>query len=131
MIAQPPTPNPAGDRFTSGPNGSAAPVSSAGFSGETVAEVLRRRRRRKLLFFIVGETLALALMLGAAIAGISERFVAESLTPLFRILPIIPAGVAVILPIVFFGDPKKRNRARFNRLAASGSPMHQSAGRDL
>ena len=65
-----------------------------------------------MLRFAICEVLALGIMVASALAGISERFTAESWTLLFRVLPIGAAVVAVILPIFFFGDPKRRNRRR-------------------
>jgi hypothetical protein len=65
-----------------------------------------------MLYFIVLETMAIGVTIASAIAGISIRFAAESLTPVFRILPVGAAIVAAILPILFFGDPKRRNRTR-------------------
>jgi len=79
---------------------------------ESVAALVRHRRRLKMLRFAVFEVLALGIMVASALAGVSARFAAESLTPLFRVLPISAAIVAVILPIFFFGDPKRRNRRR-------------------
>jgi hypothetical protein len=58
--------------------------------------------------FIAVEIVALAILFGSVIAGISERFANESLTPLFRALPITAAIVAAVLPILFFGNPKRR-----------------------
>jgi hypothetical protein len=65
-----------------------------------------------MLYFIALETMAIGVTIASAIAGISIRFAAESLTPVFRILPVGAAVVAAILPILFFGDPKRRNRTR-------------------
>ena len=72
------------------------------------AIVARRRRRVRLARFIAFETVAIAVLLFSVVAGISERFAAESLTPIFRVLPITAAAVAAILPILFFGAPKRR-----------------------
>jgi hypothetical protein len=62
--------------------------------------------------YIICEAVAIAVMVGSAVAGISERFAAENFTPVFRVLPVSAAVVAVVLPIIFFGDPKRRNRPR-------------------
>jgi uncharacterized BrkB/YihY/UPF0761 family membrane protein len=88
---------------------------SAQSSPEDIAKIIRRRRRLRMLYFIILEALAIGLMITSAVAGISSRFAAESLTPIFRVLPISAAIVAVILPIIFFGDPKRRNRSRRNK----------------
>jgi hypothetical protein len=79
---------------------------------EDPAALIRHRRRVRALWFIVFETVAIGVMAASIVAGISARFAAENLTPLFRILPISAAIVAVILPIFFFGDAKRRNRRR-------------------
>ena len=60
--------------------------------------------------FLLAEIVAIAVLCGSVIAGISERFAAESLTPLFRGLPVTAAIVAAILPILFFGHPKRKGR---------------------
>jgi len=62
----------------------------------------------RLTRFIAFETISIAVLLLSILAGISQRFAAESLTPIFRVLPITAAAVAGILPILFFGDPKRR-----------------------
>jgi hypothetical protein len=87
---------------------------SANSSPEDIAAIIRHRRRLRMLRFVAFETIAIGVMIVSAFAGISSRFAAESLTPIFRVLPVSAAIVAVILPIVFFGDPKRRNRARCN-----------------
>lgn len=68
------------------------------------------RRRRRWAWFIAAEIGAGAFLVASVTAGISERFAAESLTPLFRVLPIAAASLVAILPILFFGDPKRRSR---------------------
>ena len=62
----------------------------------------------RLMRFIGAEALALIVLVLSVLAGISERFASEFFTPIFRALPITAAAVAAILPILFFGDPKKR-----------------------
>jgi hypothetical protein len=81
-------------------------------SQEDPAALIRHRRRVRTVRFIICEAVAIAVMVGSAVAGISERFAAENFTPLFRVLPVSAAVVAVVLPIIFFGDPKRRNRPR-------------------
>jgi hypothetical protein len=73
-----------------------------------VARLVRHRRRMRLARFIVCEAIAIAVLVISVAAGISERFAAESLTPIFRVLPVTAAIVAAILPIFFFGHPKRR-----------------------
>jgi hypothetical protein len=77
---------------------------------QRVADIVRRRRRMRWARFIAGETIALAILVLSVVAGISERFAAETLTPIFRAVPITAAAIAAILPILFFGDPKRRSR---------------------
>jgi hypothetical protein len=78
-------------------------------SAETeVARLMRRRRRARLARFIVLETLAIALTAASVLGGLMERFVSESLTKIFEVLPVTFAVVAVVLPIVFFGHPRHR-----------------------
>jgi hypothetical protein len=61
-----------------------------------------------MMRFIAGEIVAIAVLAVSVLAGISERFAVESLTPIFRTLPIAAATIAAVLPILFFGHPKKR-----------------------
>ena len=77
-----------------------------------LAALARQRRRVRLVVFLIAESLVLALTVAAMLAGISERFLAESFTGLFRIVPIVGAFVAAILPILFFGHPRRRNRPK-------------------
>ena len=76
------------------------------------AAIARQRRRTRLLIFVILESLVIAVTMAAMAAGISEHFLAETFTKVFRIVPIVGAIVAAILPIVFFGHPKRRNRPR-------------------
>jgi hypothetical protein len=62
--------------------------------------------------FIVCEAIAIAIAVVSSLAATSVRFGAESLTPAFQVIPITAATVAVILPILFFGNPRRRNRRR-------------------
>lgn len=74
---------------------------------DTIA-FMRQRRRARRRWFLVAEALSLAVLFGSVAAGISERFAAESLTPVFRVLPIAAAIVAGVLPILFFGNRQGR-----------------------
>jgi hypothetical protein len=91
---------------------SSADQTTVAFEGHSteldIAEVVRRRRRMRLVRFIAAEVLVLSVLILSVLAGISERFSSESLTPILRALPITAAVVAAILPILFFGDPKRR-----------------------
>lgn len=74
--------------------------------------LFRQRRRTRRRWFLFAETLSLVILVGSIVAGISERFAAESLTPLFRVLPVAAAIAAGILPILFFGNPNRPSRRR-------------------
>jgi hypothetical protein len=93
---------------------------SAGSSATEIAGIIRHRRRVRLLYFIILEGVVIGLMIISAMAGISSRFAEESLTPIFRVVPVSAAIVSVILPIIFFGDPKRRNRSRHNNKRRAG-----------
>lgn len=71
---------------------------------------LRQRRKLRRRWFLLAELLSIVVLTASVIAGISERFSAESLTPLFRVLPIAAALVAGILPIVYFSKPTRALR---------------------
>jgi hypothetical protein len=84
------------------------PVASEVESPEQqIARMVRRRRRLRVIRFVAAEVLAVAALILSVLAGTSERFASESLTPIFRALPITLAVVAAILPILFFGGPKR------------------------
>jgi hypothetical protein len=76
--------------------------------GANIAAIVRQRRRVRLLRFAICEALAVALTITFAWAGVSSRYLDETLTSLFRFLPIASAAVATILPILFFGSPQRR-----------------------
>jgi hypothetical protein len=77
-----------------------------------LATLARRRRRTRLVIFLVAESVVAVLTFAAMAAGMSERFLAESFSGIFRTVPIVGAFLAALLPILFFGDPKRRNRLR-------------------
>lgn len=79
---------------------------------QVISRAVRHRRRMRMLRFLAFEAIAVAVFLLSVLAGISERFSAESLTPIFRTVPILAAAVAAILPIFFFGDPKRKGPFR-------------------
>jgi hypothetical protein len=74
----------------------------------SAARMVHRRRRVRLMRFMAAETLAISVLILSVLAGISERFASESLTPIFRALPITAAVVVAVLPILFFGGSKRR-----------------------
>jgi predicted PurR-regulated permease PerM len=77
-----------------------------------LAALARQRRRARLVIFIIAESLVVGLTVAAMVAGMTERFLAESFTGGFRFVPIAGAFIAAILPILCFGNPKRRNRPR-------------------
>jgi hypothetical protein len=99
-----------------------APLQDIGWTQDTadmladranIAALVRQRRRARLLRFAICEVIAIALTVGFTLAGLSSQYLDDSLTPVFRFLPIASAAAATILPILFFGDPKRRvSRAR-------------------
>jgi hypothetical protein len=56
----------------------------------------------------VCESLAIALLVGSGLAGLISDFASESLTPIFRILPIAAAVAATLIPILFYGFSGRR-----------------------
>ena len=72
--------------------------------------ILRQRRKVRRRRFQLAEIFSLIILLGSIAAGVSQRFTAQPLTPLFRILPIAAALLAGILPIVYFSNPNRRGR---------------------
>jgi hypothetical protein len=79
-------------------------------NGPRAAETFRdHRRMRKLRFFIL-EIIAVTITVLSVVAGISTRYLDDALTPVFRVLPISAATAAVVLPILYFGNPKFRKR---------------------
>ena len=72
--------------------------------------LLRRRRRTKFIRFVLVESLAVAVMIGFGLAGMASDTASESLTPLFRILPIAAAVAATLIPILFYGFSGRRPR---------------------
>jgi len=66
----------------------------------------RTRRRQKLLWFLAVESIVLLVMVLSVLAGVSARFASESLTPIFRVLPVAAAVGATIFPILFFGHKR-------------------------
>jgi len=87
-------------------------VGSEGPESLDLARLARNRRRLRLARFVFAEAVALAVLAGSVLAGISERFSAESLTSIFKVVPILAATAATVLPILFFGHPKRRGRLR-------------------
>ena len=81
-------------------------------SGVVLEDLRRQHRRVRFVRFIVCEMIAILILVATVVAGLSARFAAESYTPVFRILPIIVAIVAAIIPVLFYGNPKRRNRGR-------------------
>jgi hypothetical protein len=73
-------------------------------------ELLRHKRRMRKVRFVVCETIAMAVIVAWVLAGSSAPFASENLTPIFRVIPVCAVTAAVILPVLFFANPKRRNR---------------------
>jgi hypothetical protein len=67
------------------------------------------RRRKKLLRFIVLETFALVVLVLAVIAGTSSPFAKENMTLPFAITVFVAAAAIVIIPIIFYGLPRRQH----------------------
>ena len=66
----------------------------------------------KLRYFIIFESLAVAMLLGSLWGGVATHFSSETYAQFFRLLPIAPAIVVVILPILYFALPARFPRER-------------------
>jgi len=64
----------------------------------------------KLRYFLIFESLALVILLGSLWAAVATHLSADTYAQFFRLLPIAPAIVVAILPILYFALP-----ARFPR----------------
>jgi|GEM_PF-6689480 len=71
----------------------------------------------KLRYFLIFESVALAIFLLSVWGGVATHFSSETFAHFFRLLPIAPAIVVAILPIVYFALPD-----RFPRESPSDSP---------
>jgi hypothetical protein len=69
---------------------------------------MESRRRRKFVWFMVVESIAGGLIVASILAGLSLRFASESWTPVFRVLPVGAAIIATIVPILFYGNSRRR-----------------------
>ena len=66
----------------------------------------------KLRYFLIFESLALAMLLGSLWGGVATHFSSETYAQFFRLLPIAPAIVVAILPILYFALPARFPRER-------------------
>jgi hypothetical protein len=66
----------------------------------------------KLRYFLIFESLALAMLLGSLWGGVATHFSSETYAQFFRLLPIAPAVVVAILPILYFALPARFPRER-------------------
>jgi hypothetical protein len=66
----------------------------------------------KLRYFLVFESVALAMLLGSLWGGVATHFSSETYAQFFRLLPIAPAIVVAILPILYFALPARFPRER-------------------
>ena len=66
----------------------------------------------KLRYFLIFESLALAMLVGSLWGGVATHFSSETYAQFFRLLPIAPAIVVAILPILYFALPARFPRER-------------------
>ena len=66
----------------------------------------------KLRHFFIFESLALVMLLGSLWGGVATHFSSETYAQFFRLLPIAPAIVVAILPILYFALPARFPRER-------------------
>jgi hypothetical protein len=66
----------------------------------------------KLRYFLIFESAALAMLLGSLWGGVATHFSSETYAQFFRLLPIAPAIVVAILPILYFALPARFPRER-------------------
>jgi hypothetical protein len=66
----------------------------------------------KLRYFLIFESVALAMLLGSLWGGVATHFSSETYAQFFRLLPIAPAIVVAILPILYFALPARFPRER-------------------
>ena len=66
----------------------------------------------KLRYFLIFESLAVAFLLLSVWGGVAAHSWPETFAPFFRILPIAPAIVAALLPILYFALPARLPRDR-------------------
>jgi hypothetical protein len=71
----------------------------------------------KLRYFLIFESLAVAALVLSVWGGVATHFSSETFAQFFRLLPIAPAIVVAILPILYFALP-----ARFPRERSSDTP---------
>ena len=66
----------------------------------------------KLRYFLIIESVALAIFLLSIWAGVATHFGPDTYAPFFRLLPIAPAIVVAVLPILYFALPERFPRER-------------------
>ncbi|MEY2576605.1 MAG: hypothetical protein QOF80_2092 [Verrucomicrobiota bacterium] len=66
----------------------------------------------KLRYFLIFESLAVTMLLGSLWGGVATHFSSETYAQFFRLLPIAPAIVVAILPILYFALPARFPRER-------------------
>lgn len=70
----------------------------------------RSRRRARLLRFLVCEIAALAAMLLCGRLSVAERFLNPAYNQLFETLLILAAAMVAIIPVLFYGLPRRLSR---------------------
>ena len=74
-----------------------------------------QRRRTKRRRFFIFELSALLILFASVSAGISERFANESLTKFFEITTIVAALAVGLIPVIFYGLPRREYPIRRSR----------------
>ena len=66
----------------------------------------------KLRYFLIFESVALAIFVLSVWVAVATHFSSETYAQFFRLLPIAPAIVVAILPILYFALPARFPRER-------------------
>ena len=82
------------------------------FAGIRAPQTRSSRRRRKFKVFLLLELAALMMTAIAGATGTLRIFAEEDLTRLFAVAFFIGAAAAVIIPIIFYGQPERGYRVR-------------------
>ncbi|GEM_PF-3650998 len=82
-----------------------------------IARAPRRksRRRRRLARFFLLQAIALAALVACVIAGTSSPFTRDTLTTPFAIGVFVCAAALAIIPVLFFGLPRRHDQLRRSR----------------
>lgn len=69
-------------------------------------------RRRRFVRFLVCEALAAFTVVGCALAATRPALAEQGVAELFKILFFVTAAALVIIPILFYGMPRRHYRVR-------------------